>query len=275
MAVKRVAIRRWAWVSLRFPERVEAPAVGGVPYELALNACVFAALALSLCMPSAERLQRRIEGTSNQIHGLTDDPRIQLDVRGDGNRIVLPADLTFASARSVLRIVMHGNHHVIELGPNTINKTLELHIAPAAFMSGGPAHGSSIVIDSGNVFNGMVRMTAGERETAIRIGRGNLFARSTLQTTDSHCVYALADGGRLNPPASIAIGNHCWIGDDVGISKGVRLADHTIVAQRALVTKSFERTHTLIGGVPARVLRTDVGWHIDVDRQSLGGLADD
>ena len=227
---------------------------------------------LSLCMPSTERLQRKIEGTANQIHGVTDDPRIQIDVRGDGNRIVLPVAIGFSNARSVLRIVVHGNGHSIELGANTINRTLELHIAPAAFMSGGPAHGSSILVGSGNVFNGTVRMTAGERETSIRVGQGNLFARSTLQTTDSHCVYALDDRRRLNPPASITIGNHCWLGEDVAISKGVRLADHTIVAQRSLVTKSFARKHTLIGGVPARVLRTEVGWHIDVDRQSLGGL---
>ena len=39
----------------------------------------------------------------------------------------------------------------------------------------------------------------------------------------------------------------------------------TIVARRNVVNRRFAETNTVIGGVPARVIRHQVGWHEDVD----------
>ena len=57
----------------------------------------------------------------------------------------------------------------------------------------------------------------------------------------------------------IIIGNHVWIGMNVTILKGVRIGDGAIVAAGAVVTKDVPE-NTLVGGVPARVLKTDISW---------------
>jgi acetyltransferase-like isoleucine patch superfamily enzyme len=54
---------------------------------------------------------------------------------------------------------------------------------------------------------------------------------------------------------SVQIGNNVWIGARVCILAGVTIADGTVVAAGAVVTKSFTEQDTIIGGVPARVLK--------------------
>ena len=52
----------------------------------------------------------------------------------------------------------------------------------------------------------------------------------------------------------IVIGNNCFIGLGSIILPGVELADNTIVAAGAVVTKSFSEGKIIIGGNPARII---------------------
>ncbi|MGF6348662.1 DapH/DapD/GlmU-related protein [Variovorax sp. W2I14] len=53
----------------------------------------------------------------------------------------------------------------------------------------------------------------------------------------------------------IVIGEHCWIGMNVVVLPGVVLGPKTIVAAGAVVTKSFPEGNSVIGGVPAKLLK--------------------
>lgn len=56
------------------------------------------------------------------------------------------------------------------------------------------------------------------------------------------------------PP--ITIGRNSWIGANSTILPGVSLGEHTVVAAGSVVTKSFPGSNQLLGGVPARVLKS-------------------
>lgn len=58
---------------------------------------------------------------------------------------------------------------------------------------------------------------------------------------------------------AVEIGNHVWIGTRVTVLSGSKLGDGCIVAAGALVKGEFP-PHSLIGGVPAKIIRTDVEW---------------
>jgi hypothetical protein len=57
----------------------------------------------------------------------------------------------------------------------------------------------------------------------------------------------------------ITIGDNVWVGMRAVILKGVTIGDGAIVAAGAVVTRDVP-PRSLVGGVPARVLRKDVSW---------------
>lgn len=56
--------------------------------------------------------------------------------------------------------------------------------------------------------------------------------------------------------APVEIGSNVWIGARVCILAGVRIASGTVIAAGSVVTKSFSQPDMIIGGVPAKVLKS-------------------
>ncbi len=93
---------------------------------------------------------------------------------------------------------------------------------------------------------------------SVTIGDNSLFAtRVAIRTGDYHVVYNALTKEPLNKPADVNIGKHCWLCEDVIIAKGVSLADDTIVSAKSYVTKSFAKPNTIIGGIPAKVIKDE------------------
>ena len=61
---------------------------------------------------------------------------------------------------------------------------------------------------------------------------------------------------------AIEIGNNVWIGCYAHIYRGTVIADNCVIAADAVVRGRFDQPNCLIGGNPARVLRTDINWRL-------------
>jgi acetyltransferase-like isoleucine patch superfamily enzyme len=90
---------------------------------------------------------------------------------------------------------------------------------------------------------------------AITIGDDCAIASQvTLRDSDNHALSGVPKGS-----APITIGDHVWIGMNATVLKGVDIGSGAVVAAGALVARDVA-PGTLVGGVPARVLRDDVSW---------------
>ncbi len=87
----------------------------------------------------------------------------------------------------------------------------------------------------------------------ITIGDGVLIGHNVVLATINHDLDPRC--GRRNRYAPIHIGAHVWIGSNAAILPGVTLGDWSVVAAGAVVTRDVPPL-TIVGGVPAKVIRT-------------------
>jgi hypothetical protein len=87
----------------------------------------------------------------------------------------------------------------------------------------------------------------------IYLGKGTYIAPNVGLITANHDPL---NPDRHLPGQDITIGTNCWIGMNAVILPGVILGNYTTVAAGAVVTKSFPEGYCVVGGVPARVIRT-------------------
>ena len=55
------------------------------------------------------------------------------------------------------------------------------------------------------------------------------------------------------------IGDHVWIGARAVVLKGVTIGDGAVIAAGAVVTHDVP-AHTLVGGVPAKIIKQNIVW---------------
>lgn len=87
----------------------------------------------------------------------------------------------------------------------------------------------------------------------ITIGKGTWIAQNVGLITENHNLHNLSIHSE---PQDIVIGENCWLGMNAVILPGVHIASHTIVAAGAVVTHSFVESNIIIGGIPARKIKS-------------------
>ena len=104
--------------------------------------------------------------------------------------------------------------------------------------------GKDVFINSGCHF---------QDQGGIEIGDGALIGHNVVLATINHGLNPKEN--RKNHYAPIKIGAHVWIGSNATILPGVTIGDYAVVAAGAVVTQDVPAM-TVVGGVPARVLKT-------------------
>ena len=90
----------------------------------------------------------------------------------------------------------------------------------------------------------------------ISIGKDTYISKQVyIRDSDNHDIDY--DGYRKSAP--IKIGDHCWIGMNATILKGVTIGDGAIVAAGSLVNKDVPE-NCLVAGVPAKVIKNNIKW---------------
>lgn len=120
--------------------------------------------------------------------------------------------------------------------------------------------GGEITIGEGTIISGPTHFAAIEGKN-IEIGtRCLLSANITIRTGDSHSIIQKEIGKRINPSADVKISDHVWIGNGATILKGVCIEANSVIATRAVVTKSPKESNCILAGNPAKIVKFNIDW---------------
>jgi len=183
------------------------------------------------------------EGSNNVVEGVTD---CKIHFYGSNNRLTI-----HPSSELTGGIVFFGNNCSMQIGSNS--RILSVCIAFQEV-------GSSMKIGEGvNIYEGMfVGVLEGRK---LSIGNDCLFSKGVcLRTGDSHKIYDLSTGERVNSGRDITIGNHVWLGERVFVLKGADIGNGCMVGAVSTVTGKKFPDNCVIAGSPAKVTRRNIKW---------------
>ena len=176
----------------------------------------------------------------------------QIAVTGKNNQIIIEEGCKIYG----IEIYIRGDNNKLFIGKDTNVNQSSLGAVFSVSLKGD---GNEIGIGARAQIRGRADITA-HGGTRIIIGDDfGMTADTEIRSGDGHKMINM-DGEVYNKPQDIHIGNNCWLGMRGTIQKGVTLQNDTIVAKNSIVTKSFDRDHIMIGGIPARIIKTDVTW---------------
>lgn len=108
---------------------------------------------------------------------------------------------------------------------------------------------------------GSAKIFLGEGNTSIEIGKDCMFSRDiSMNTSDFHSILDSTTMKRVNPPKSIIVGDHIWVGNNATIAKGAEINSDCIIAAKAHVTGKIYEPNSIIGGIPAKELKSGITW---------------
>lgn len=170
----------------------------------------------------------------------------RLRVRGIGNKIVVKEGAKLGS----IRIDFMGKNNLIEIGEGANFKRGEIRFV---------GNGQHLIIGKRTSIQECRFLC--EEGCSIEVGDDCLFSYDiNIRTTDAHSIVDTVTNERTNPAASIKIGNHVWIAQDVIVSKGVKIANNCVIGARSFVNRPQPESNTIIAGIPAKVVRSNINW---------------
>lgn len=129
---------------------------------------------------------------------------------------------------------------------------------------------NSTIVFGNNCNIGTASIYSGD-EPNLEIIVGNDFLAALnlmLRNSDGHTICDQETGRIINQPQfGIHIGNHVWCGYNVSILKDAEIPDNCVVAACAVVGKKKFFEHSIIAGIPAKVVKRNIVWHsCQIDR---------
>jgi len=179
--------------------------------------------------------------------------------------------VTISGIRISSKINVTGNNNVINCIKGAVLKRVSIFvkgnnntilIKKNAFLEGTSLHieDNDCTIEIGeDTFVGPSHLACTEDGSKLIIGNDCMISSHVqIRTGDSHSIVD-TEGNRINFAADVHIGNHVWLGEGSKVLKGVHVAENSVVATGAIVTKSVA-ANSLMAGAPAKIIREKINW---------------
>lgn len=205
---------------------------------------------------------------------------INVQNKGTGNRITIPKE-----AKGNISIIIEGNNNTItienlrrvdnlKITVNGDDGRIEMDPFRVGNLSIGIKNGAQVSIGKGTSIEGAYILS--DHGRVVSIGKDCMLSYNIqIRTTDSHGIYDVVTGERMNPANDVLIGDHVWIGQAALISKGTKLSRNSIVGASSFLQNKEFPPSCIVAGSPAKLIRTGVIWdrreaeRVSFDEQSM------
>lgn len=214
-----------------------------------------------------ERNEVVVDG--KRIYSKAEAPLIDFQIDGQGHTILINHPIGSGTLHVIARAGTSGCRLEFGCG-NRIMSNVSIYFADSG---GGWAKESVVRIGNGNLFNGNVHIMAGIcPSTRVEIGDENLFADGIqILGAVEHLTYNVATMARESIERGVRIENRVWLCKETLLLNSSDIASNNIVAARAVTTKKFAESNTVIAGSPAKVTKRGVMWHLHTNDDYLTG----
>ena len=169
-------------------------------------------------------------------------------IRGSNNQIIIGQGTCLSS--TLFHIIGHNNRIII-------GDRCTIGEGCSFWMEG---NNITITIGSGTTFTLLCHFNAQENGARIDVGEDCMFSNKIIvRTSDSHPIYDMSSGKRINSPKPVVIGKHVWIAPDSKIMKGAIIGDGCIIGSNTMVSKHIPE-NSLAVGMPAKVVKEGIKW---------------
>jgi acetyltransferase-like isoleucine patch superfamily enzyme len=182
----------------------------------------------------------------NQIKIKGNIRNIKLDINGYNNHIIIDKNSQVINTTIYIR----GYNHTLFIGENCKIYGGELWFEDNDCL---------INISMGTTVES-AHIAVTEPKSIISLGKDCMLAKEVvIRSGDSHSVIEKESLKRINFANNVIIEEHVWIASRAIILKGVTVGRNSVISTGSIVTKDVS-ANTIVGGNPARILKSDVNW---------------
>jgi acetyltransferase-like isoleucine patch superfamily enzyme len=201
----------------------------------------------------SQYFQRFVDDGSGKIVIVNNEFRLNI-TKHKGAKIILNGKLRFESflgSNSSSCIILNEDSTLIINGDFDIGSGVRIALSEGAKLEIG---GRNTETGSGITADSIILCHKNINIGTDLICSWNVF----ISDTDTHLVVG------NKPYADINIGKHVWIGQGAKVLKGCVIGDDSIVAAGAVVLKGKYPVHSILAGIPAKVIKQGVNWKRDI-----------
>ena len=198
------------------------------------------------------------EGNSVTISKNINRSKLKLCVRGKNNKVIIN-DCCIVEE---LSISIFGENTTLEIGKDCSFRQLKIIMGTDNCNAGLLKNHKMAIGERVSIEGAVIASLCGN--TKLTIGDDCMFSiEITIFNADSHPIYKKGTKEIVNRSYNLHIGKHCWLGKNVTILKNSILPDNTIVGCGSVVSGKFKEANCAIAGNPAKVIKTDIDWHLN------------
>lgn len=171
---------------------------------------------------------------------------VRLDCRGENNQLIIENKYLHDT---VIRFIGNNNICIIKSCSHPKSFFGEIQCG----------HGCSVTIGKDVSVQARVFITTAEQSQVVVGDDCMLSCEIQIRAEDSHAIYDVVTGERVNESKDIIIEDHVWLGYRCTVLQGTHIREGSVVGFGSIVKGNFPN-NCAIAGVPAKVVKKNIAW---------------